>query len=417
MNTLKSLVITVVWMPLAASAQVKYYPSIHSIIQKHCVSCHAPGQNAPFVFKEYDDVAKRISTILKVTENNSMPPWPADTTYVRYHEQNVLTLHEKKLLQQWAVSGMQKGKKVKSAAVVKPKLVANMQLPLTKRDTLGNTPKDVYVYSILDWYFKKPVYVSDYEFQIKTPYLHHSEILSVKTDSVITRSYANTYRTDAYEYENISIDKYLLGWFPGSSIGIFPKGTKMKLDSGEKFLSVLHYIPTAQKFIDSSKLMIQTTQSDGREVNEFAVHGTYHFLYESNHGVLIPANTTRSFHYTDTVKYDMSAFAVYGHAHHLCTNMLAYAVTSTMDTIPLLRIHKWNFNWQLSYRFDRYLKIPKNSVVHFLASYDNTDSNPENLHHPPKDVHASFMADDEMMEFFILNLRYERGDEKKKIVY
>ena len=183
-------------------------------------------------------------------------------------------------------------------------------------------------------------------------------------------------------------------------------------------MSILHYVPTAKTFVDSSRLILHTTTDKNlREVHEFALHGTYKFLKSAPNQVFIPANTVKKFHFTEEVTYDMSAFAVYGHAHHLCKNMLAYAIDPNGDTIPLLRINDWKFDWQMSYRFDKYLIIPKGSVVHFFATFDNTSDNPENSHYPPKDVYASFMADDEMMEFFILHLNFQKGDGTFNIRY
>jgi hypothetical protein len=404
---------------LSWAASLNYYSDIQPIINRHCVSCHKEGENAPFVFSDYEDVAKRIPTILKVVNENIMPPWPADTAYVKFHNQNVLSASDKSILKKWAAAGMPKGKKVSvKTAVVKSILPADIRLNIAPVDSAGNTNNDIYTYGILDWYFKEPVYIRDYTFKIKTPFLHHSEILSVKLDSFVRpESYGYT-ETGNYEYRKVNIDKYLLGWFPGSSCGIFPVGTRMTLEPDKKFMVILHYVATAQKFVDTSQLLIQTTtKNDGREVNEFSVHGTYKHLSATNQSVFIPANTIQTFHFTETVTYDMSVFGVYGHAHHLCKNMLAYAVTPDGDTIRLLKINNWQFNWQLTYRFDKYRKIPEGSEVHFIATFDNTSDNPENQHNPPKDVYASFMADDEMMELFLLHLKYQPDDEKMIIQY
>ncbi len=401
------------------AANPNYYSHIQPIIVKHCISCHKVGENAPFVFADYNDVVKRIPTILKVVNENIMPPWPADTAYVKFHNQNVLSANEKMLLKKWASAGMPKGKKTTGKGTsLKPAARADIQLNIAPADSAGNTNNDIYTYGILDWYFKEPVYIKDYTFKIKTPYLHHAEILSVKIDSLVKPDSYGYIKTNNYEYKQVNIDKYLLGWFPGSSCGIFPVGTKMTLQPDEKYMVILHYVATAQKFVDTSQLLIQTTtKGDGREVYEFPVHGTYKHLTATQQGVFIPANTVQTFHFTEMVPYDMSVFGVYGHAHHLCKNMLAYAITPSGDTIRLLKINNWKFNWQLTYRFDKYRKIPQGSEIHFIATFDNTSDNPENQHNPPKDVYASFMADDEMMELFLLHLKYQQNDEKKIIQY
>jgi hypothetical protein len=418
-SILGSVLLFIFVSKLYAGNNITYYPTIFNIVNQHCSPCHRAGENTPFVLYNYDDVSKRAATILQAINNNIMPPWPADPTYVKYHKQNVLSEQEKQMIQQWIDGGKIKGKVPKSeSAASNSNFKSDIILQIAPRESMGNTNQDIYEYGILDWYFKSPVSIKDYIFKIKTPFLHHSEILSVLLDTLIHPNTSGYTKTNSYENKTVITDKYIMGWFPGSSCGILPEGTKMTLDTGKKFMVVLHYIPTARTFIDSSELLIQTTDKSGlREVHEFAVHGTYQYLKSTNHQVFIPANTIQTFHFTEIVPNDISAFAVYGHAHHLCKNMLAFAITPLGDTIHLLRINNWKFNWQMSYRFDKFMKIPKGSVVHFIATYDNTSANPENLHNPPKDVYASFMADDEMMEFFILYLSYLPQDETKILKY
>ncbi|MFN8262542.1 MAG: hypothetical protein U0T07_03370 [Chitinophagales bacterium] len=400
---------------------ISYYKNIYPIIAKHCSVCHKNGENTPFVLDSYESVSSRIQTILKVVNDNIMPPFPADTSYVKYHNQNVLTRNEKKNIQNWITNGMKKGKtpkpnQTKNKINSIPKY--NLELKLIPYNYISANNDDIYVYRILNWDFGKETSVVDYSFDIRSPYLHHAEILSLSNDDTTILNDTLLF-TNLYESKSFKLDKYLFGWFPGSTCGIFPVGTQMKLEAHKNYLLILHYIPTAQNFVDSSKflMVLNKDSKPTRQIQEFAVHGTYQYLHDNNHGVFIPANTIQSFHYSKTVTSDMSVFAVYGHAHHLCKNMLAYAVTPQNDTIPLLKINDWKFNWQLTYRFDKYKKIPKDSEIHFFATYDNTANNSENMHQPPIDVYASFMADDEMMEFFMLYLDYQKGDELKKIQY
>jgi len=53
------------------------------------------------------------------------------------------------------------------------------------------------------------------------------------------------------------------------------------------------------------------------------------------------------------VDQDYAAFLCLPHAHHICTDMLAYAVTPEGDTLPIIKINKWNFEWQFIYQFKK----------------------------------------------------------------
>ncbi len=99
--------------------------------------------------------------------------------------------------------------------------------------------------------------------------------------------------------------------------------------------------------------------------------------------------------------------------HQLGSYFIAYAITPAKDTIPLIEIKKWDYNWQEFYRFKRMVKIPAGSTLNAYAIYNNSESNLNNPHHPPKDIKFEWgMNDDsEMMRLVLLYLPYEKGDE------
>ena len=51
--------------------------TIAPIVYGNCVTCHRPGEAAPFSLLTYEDVAKRGKLIAKVTSARYMPPWHA----------------------------------------------------------------------------------------------------------------------------------------------------------------------------------------------------------------------------------------------------------------------------------------------------------------------------------------------------
>jgi len=100
--------------------------------------------------------------------------------------------------------------------------------------------------------------------------------------------------------------------------------------------------------------------------------------------------------------------------HLLGQSFLAYAVTPQRDTIPLIRLRKWDFRWQYAYKPKTLLHIPRGSVIRAEGVYDNTSNNPLNPFKPPQTVQdhmGSMKTTDEMFQFILVYLRYEPGDE------
>ncbi|RUL89015.1 hypothetical protein TsocGM_03910 [Tautonia sociabilis] len=73
-----------------------------------------------------------------------------------------------------------------------------------------------------------------------------------------------------------------------------------------------------------------------------------------------------------------------------------FAETPSGDRIDLIRIDRWDFNWQLQYMLERPVFLPAGSVVKAVAHYDNTAENPNQPVSPPVDVHFGDWTTDEM---------------------
>ena len=105
---------------------------------------------------------------------------------------------------------------------------------------------------------------------------------------------------------------------------------------------------------------------------------------------------------------DMSLMSIFPHMHLLGKEMECFAVTPTNDTINLIRINKWDFEWQGAYLYKQFIKIPAGSIIYAFGSYDNTasTSNPN-----PVLVQSGLNTDDEMFVFIFQFLDYQIGDE------
>nr|MDQ3048733.1 cytochrome c [Bacteroidota bacterium] len=92
----------------------------------------------------------------------------------------------------------------------------------------------------------------------------------------------------------------------------------------------------------------------------------------------------------------------------------AYAITLKNDTIPLIRINKWDFRWQYFYTFKKMQVLPKGSTIFIEGVYDNTRKNPNNPFSPPQQIaerEGSMRTTDEMFQFIVTYLPYRSGDE------
>ena len=92
--------------------------------------------------------------------------------------------------------------------------------------------------------------------------------------------------------------------------------------------------------------------------------------------------------------------------------MVIYAVTPLNDTINLIKINNWDFEWQPTYFFEKFLKIPAGSIIYAKGNYDNTISQ-SNL--TPVGVYSGLNTQDEMFIGGFQYLPYQLGDENISI--
>ena len=64
-----------------APSAVTFTEHVAPIVYANCVTCHRPGEAAPFSLMSYEDVAKRAALIARVTASRYMPPWHGDTDF------------------------------------------------------------------------------------------------------------------------------------------------------------------------------------------------------------------------------------------------------------------------------------------------------------------------------------------------
>ncbi len=113
------------------------------------------------------------------------------------------------------------------------------------------------------------------------------------------------------------------------------------------------------------------------------------------------------------IEYDISIFSIQPHMHLFGKSIKVIAITPSKDSIKLINITKWDFNWQEVYYFNTLIKIPKGSIFYAEAVYDNTVNNPKNPFIPPKTIYFNdeMKSTNEMFEFYLQYVKYKNNDE------
>ncbi|HEX8546254.1 MAG TPA: hypothetical protein VF691_04785 [Cytophagaceae bacterium] len=420
-----------------AQDKLNYFSHIRPIILKNCAPCHHDGGYAPFALQTYEDIAKRSRSILTVCQKGIMPPWKADTLYQSYANQRGMSQAEIGAISQWISQGMPKGKDKERSL---RQIVKGSQLELGPSLTLkmpsaflipGNNKHNYGCYKI-PYELPNDTFVRGIEFiaQNKT-LVHHAsyQILAVDEDvDVFDKPYNFLYGdsiksvSDAHDFNylklvgrsgNMPIEVFHSGWLPGTAPLIFPEGIGFRLPKkGVILIRNMHFSPSPQDVNERSSFNLFFSKHKVDRQIQFAAF--------KPRGVssVIRADSVKKFFIIIKMNSDMSLLCINPHMHLLGRTFKAFALAPSGDTIPLVNIPDWDFNWQEFYRFKNIVKIPKGSILHAEALFDNTRSNPNNPNFPPKDVYfetGSMEDTEEMMRLVFLFLPYMEGDENVEL--
>ncbi|MEC9209902.1 MAG: hypothetical protein VX762_05695 [Bacteroidota bacterium] len=408
----KKLLILLLSPIIGLSQNPNYSEHIAPIIYDKCLKCHHNSGIAPLSLETYANTVANSGMIQHVTSTGEMPPWPPDTLFRNYAYENTLNLNEINTILDWITNGSPIGD--------------TALLPIMP--TFSNTSQ----LGIPDLELQIPTYSStatsnsdDYVcFSIPTGLLQNKKIKAIE---VIPGNLQTVHHVlvSIDPFPNNSIittpncmgpqGNLIYGYAPGAFPLIYPQTTNnafgVELLANSSISLAMHYPEGSFGQLDSTKVRFYFYPQNTviREIsNEFLIaeglFGTPFYL---------PPNqiTEITGSYGPTTQ-DYSLMSVFPHMHLLGKDLICYAVTPLNDTINLIKINNWDFEWQGDYYFEKFLKIPAGSMIYAKGNYDNTASasNPN-----PVTVQSGFNTEDEMFVFVFQFLPYQLGDENISI--
>lgn len=407
----------------ATTAQITYSEHIAPIIYENCASCHREGEIGPFPLTNYEEVSNWSGMVKYTTQIKYMPPWKPDLTYSKFVGEKGLTEEEIQLIADWVDAGSPQGDPTlepplpdfpSGSQLGTPDLVLEMA---EVYNIEGNNQDDYRVF-VLPTGLAEDQEIAAIEFRPGNTKAVHHALIAYETRGGAARKDA---QTPEYGYESfggfgIAIEGTFDGYTPGIQSLFFPTGLGKTLPAGADIVLQVHYAPLASDETDQSKLNIFFKKENDpiqREVQNMPV--TPFDLDGGFSSFVIPPNEVVSFHGTKEIDEDISLLSVYPHSHYLGKNWELFAETPENDTINIIRINDWDFNWQGTYNFDRMKRIPAGSIIHINATYDNTTDNPFNPNNPPVTARWGEGTEDEMYLVGTSYVPYQEGDENVEL--
>lgn len=403
----------------ALGQPIDFSRHIAAILYEHCADCHHPGGSAPFSLTSYSDARKRMSQIADVAADRYMPPWLPQAGHGSFQGERRLEESQIELLQQWASQGGVQGDPAAAPAAPtfssewklgRPDLVLEMPTPYMLPEEGG----DIFRNFVLPVPVERTRYVKAVEIRPgNKQVVHHANILVDRSGS--SRQLDQRDPLQGFEGMELEIESedfephsHFLFWKPGSPPVEEKVGMSWRVGPGTDLVLNMHLQPSGKPEPIQARIALYF---DDRPPTRHPML----LQLEADGQLDIPAGDS-GFEVVDELRLPVGVevLGIYPHLHYLGRIVEAFAVLPDGSRQWLIRIPRWDFNWQAVYRFSQPVHLPRGTLLKMRFVYDNSSANPLNPNRPPKRVGFGNRSQDEMSHLW-LQVLPPRADDRKTL--
>jgi hypothetical protein len=377
--------------PIAESS-LTYHNRISRIVQANCIECHRENGVAPFSLTTYEEVVAHAPMIKQVVEQGIMPPWFAAPPDEAADEQPSLWANDRSLgesdkadLLAWIGGGKPLGDERDAP---QPRSFVSGWL-IGKPDAVFAFPEAVpikasgivpYQNVIIDTKLPEDRWIQAIEIQPGHRSVVHHMLVFLQPAGRKQSSPADDTNDERNGFWGIYV--------PGNSTLIYPEGLAKRLPKGAKLRCQTHYTTTGKATVDRSRIGIVFARQPPRQ--------EVHVVGIANDRIRIPPGATNHREEASMrTLYDIQVLSFLPHMHTRATACRYKVVGDDGKSRALLDIPRYDFNWQLLYRYFEPQTVAGGETIKFTVWYDNSAQNPANPD-PNRAVEWGRLLSDEM---------------------
>ncbi len=367
------------------------------ILQDHCQGCHRAGEVAPMSLITYKEARPFAAAIKEAVSLRKMPPWFADPHYGTFSNDRRLSQRDIDTLVNWAKTGAVEGDPkdmpppkhfLDGWNIKKPDLVLQMPaaFPVPETGVLE------YQYILIPGKFDKDVWVHMAEVRPGNRAVLHHVIAFVRPPG--SKWLASIQPGVPYvpkkDEEEMGGSEFLVGYAPGVPAMTLTPGRAKLIKAGSDIIFQMHYTTNGHAGADRTSIGFSTV--DPTEVKERVLT-----MAATTHDFAIPPNDP-NYQVDAEIKFasDTRIVEMLPHMHLRGKDFEYKAIYPDGTSQILLRVPHYSFSWQLAYIPENDIVIPKGTIIHGTAHYDNSANNPANPD-PTKTVKYGDQSWEEMM--------------------
>ena len=388
---------------------------VASIFYSKCATCHHQGGAGPFSLLTYNETSPMVSAISYAISQEIMPPWPPNNEYQQYVHDRALSTTEKTTVLDWITNGAPEGN---PAATPPPPIfptgsilgAGDLEVQIPTYMSKATAQSDDYVCFAMPSNLGQNRIIKSIEIVPgNREIVHHALIYLDPNGNTPTDTTGGDCGTP-----NSSTASLVMGYTPGSSPMTLPSSNPLKLgmpiSANSQVIFAMHYPAGSYGMYDSTKVILHfypTTETNVREVSTAPIIQNWSFNLPANQVTDVVAQYPGA----SGLPANISLLSVFPHMHLLGQSMKVFGVKSNNDTIPLIDVPDWDFEWQDFYFYKNIQLAPNGTIIRARATYDNTSSNINNPNSPPINVYPGLNTTDEMFLVYMHYMLYQTGDE------
>ena len=365
------------------AGDVTYAKQISRLLNTHCVSCHRPGEIAPFSLTDYDEVVGWAEMIQEVVNERRMPPWHANPAHGKFKNDTSLSADQIEWINTWVKNGAPLGDEndmpeppefVEGWRIGEPDVVIPMTNKAYRVPATGVVP---YKHFVVDTGFKEDKWISAAECRIGNRAVVHHIIVAVHDERDL-------------EVHGQIESEWITATAPGAQPLVLPEGYAKLIPAGSKLVFQMHYTPNGTPQNDISSVGFKF--ADPKTVRKSV--GTREII---NRRFRIPPGAdNHEVKSSRRFKQDSLILNLFPHMHLRGKAFRYTAKYPDGKSEILLDVPNFDFNWQNGYMFPEPKFIPRGTVIECVAHFDNSEGNFANPD-PDKTVRWGDQTWDEMM--------------------
>src|SRR5262249_52657133 len=248
---------------LTAAERVTFSETIAPIVYANCVTCHRPGEAAPFSLITYDDVKQRRPLIATVTKSRYMPPWHAAHGFGDFADERRLSDTEIALIAEWVKQGMPEGDAARMPKLPKftdgwylgkPDLVIEMPVGFE----LPASGPDIYRNFVVPTNLTEDKWVRAVEFRPSARKVVHHVLFAYDASGTTRKRDGADGRPGFGGMSAIGVvgtggnGGSLGGWAVGATPAFLPEGVALPLPKGSDIVLQMHFHLTGKPEVETS---------------------------------------------------------------------------------------------------------------------------------------------------------------------